>query len=84
MTAIAVPGPNPQGTHHWIMTISWQTTLGSERCGTWRSTITPEPGQTRADIYEIIRAGVINDGGCEMPPTVLFFALEPNTLGGAA
>jgi len=83
VTTISVPGPNPQGSHHWVMTISWQTTPGSERRGTWRSTITPEPGQTRADIYEILRAFVMRDASCGIPPTVLFFALEPNALGGA-
>lgn len=77
------PGPNPQGSHHWVMSAQWPTRDG-EISGTWRSTITPEPGQTRAEVYEIVRAFVMKDATGGQPPTVLFFSLEPNQLGSPA
>lgn len=83
MSATIPPGPNPQGTHHWVMSAAWPSGHGQETTATYRSTITPEPGQTRAEIYETIRDFVMRDATNGQPPTVLFFSLEPNQLGSA-
>jgi hypothetical protein len=64
------------------MSAQWQIARGEEGSVTYRSTITPEPGQTRADIYEIVRAFVMKDATGGQPPAVLFWSLEPNQLGG--
>lgn len=84
MTAPIPPGPDPQGTHHWVISVKWPIGPGQEATATYRSTITPAPGQTRAEIYESIRDFVMRDATSGQPPTVLFFSLEPNQLGGPA
>lgn len=84
MSAPSVPGPNPQGTYHWVISASWQPGNGTTADGTWRSTITPEPGQTRAEVYEEIRQSLMANVTGGIAPTVLFFSLEPNELGGPA
>lgn len=84
MNSVTVPGPNPQGTHHWVMSAQWPDGPSRTTSGTWRSTMTPEPGQTRAEIYEALRAFLVDTETGGIPPTVLFFSLEPNQLGGAA
>jgi len=85
---MTVPGPDPQGSHHWVMSVQWPETRRTAAGGaTYRATITPEPGQTRAEIYEEIRAWVfqeIAEATGVQRPTVVFWSLEPNDLGGAS
>jgi hypothetical protein len=80
----AVPGPNPQGTHHWVISAQWPDGPGRTINGTWRSTVTPKPGQTRAEIYEELRTYLMEAETGGVAPTIMFFALEPNQLGGDA
>ncbi len=85
------PGPNPQGTHHWLMSVQWPETRRWPRRpvvegATYGDTITPKPGQTRSDMYERLRDHVYNDLATTIGvhgPTIVHWSLEPNHLGGA-
>lgn len=63
-----------QGTHHWLLTL--------DRAGSRPGTCTPEPGETRYDLYLRIRAEVLNaEGPADGPtPVTLTFDVQPNTL----
>lgn len=63
-----------QGTHHWLITMG---VVGS-RSGT----CTPEPGETRYDLYLRIRSEVLDaEGLSDGPiPVTLGFDVQPNTL----
>lgn len=65
-----------QGTHHWILVL--------DGIGSSSGTCTPNPGETRYDLYLRIRATVLDstarsDG--PVPPT-MFFDLQHNMIGG--
>lgn len=81
------PGPNPQGSHHWVMSVQWSGKRRSVHGATYGGTTTPTAGQTRADVYEHMREHVYSDLAATVGvqgPTILFFSLEPNQLGSPA
>ncbi|MFG3170584.1 hypothetical protein [Streptomyces sp. NPDC048200] len=63
-----------QGTHHWLIT------LGG--VGSRSGTCTPEPGETRYDLYLRIRSQVLDAEGLSDGPTpaTLDFDVQLNTL----
>lgn len=91
MTAPTVPGPNQQGTYHWLMSVQWTETRRWPRRpvvngATYGGTTTPTPSQTRSDVYEHMRDHVYGDLAKTVgvdSPTILFFSLEPSQLRGA-
>lgn len=86
------PGPNPQGSHHWVMSVQWSETRRWTRRpvvngATYGGTLTPAPGQTRSDVYERMREHVYRDLAKTVgvdSPTIVFWSLEPNQLGSPA
>jgi hypothetical protein len=67
-----------QGTHHWLLTL--------HGVGSRSGTCTPEPGETRYDLYLRIRAEVLDaEGLADAPvPVTLAFDVQPNLLNGTA
>lgn len=67
-----------QGTHHWLLTL--------DQVGSRSGTCTPEPGETRYDLYLRIRAEVLDSEGLADGPTpvTLNFDVQPNQLNGTA
>lgn len=71
------PPVQPHGSYHYIFTfqfedqqLSWQEGL-----------LTPEPGQSRFDLFRrILNENIRHDGAFPIP---LFFTLEPNALPAA-
>lgn len=63
-----------QGTHHWLLTLAG--------VGSRSGTCTPDPGETRYDLYLRIRAEVLDAEGLADGPTpvTLDFDVQPNTL----
>ncbi len=63
-----------QGTHHWLLTL--------DGIGSRSGTCTPNPGETRYDLYLRIRAEVLDTEGLADQPTpvTLDFDVQPNTL----
>lgn len=63
-----------QGTHHWLLTL--------DGVGSHSGTCTPEPGETRYDLYLRVRATVLDgEGLADGPiPVTLGFDVQPNTL----
>lgn len=70
-------------TYHWILTLQEQLPNGDLHIVTQHGTYGPQEGETRKDVYEKIRAHVASETRMSSP-SVLFFSLEPNTLGGAS
>lgn len=89
---VTVPGPNPQGSHHWLMSVQWSETRRWIRRpvvngATYGGTTTPMAGQSRADVYEHMREHVYSDLAKTVgvhSPTVVLWSLEPNQLGSPA
>ncbi|MDX2550134.1 hypothetical protein QA860_08265 [Streptomyces stelliscabiei] len=67
-----------QGTHHWLLTL--------DQVGSRSGTCTPDPGETRYDLYLRIRAEVLDAEGLADSPTpvTLNFDVQPNLLNGTA
>ncbi|MET8505457.1 hypothetical protein ABZV60_12460 [Streptomyces sp. NPDC004787] len=65
----------PQGSHMYVLTLA--TRQGQ---GTASGTITPEPGQSRFDVFDQIWGEMLHRRPSLENATVLFFSLEPNTL----
>ncbi|KND45344.1 hypothetical protein [Streptomyces stelliscabiei] len=67
-----------QGTHHWLLTL--------DQVGSRSGTCTPDPGETRYDLYLRIRAEVLDaEGFADGPvPVTLNFDVQPNLLNGTA
>lgn len=63
-----------QGTHHWLLTLNG--------VGSRSGTCTPEPGETRYDLYLRIRAEVLDAEGLAdaSTPVTLSFDVQPNNL----
>lgn len=72
-----IAGPDhEQGSHHWHLTL--------DRVGSHAGTCTPNPGESRYDMYLAIRAAVLKaEGWAADPPPTLFFDIQLNELGGA-
>lgn len=82
-----VPGPNAQGSHHWLMSVQWSGKRRSVHGATYGGTTTPTARQTRADVYEHMREHVYSDLAKTVgvhSPTIVFWSLEPNQLGSPA
>jgi len=63
-----------QGTHHWLLTL--------DGIGSRSGTCTPNPGETRYDLYLRIRAEVLDAEGLadRTTPATIDFDVQPNTL----
>ncbi len=63
-----------QGTHHWLLTL--------DGIGSRSGTCTPDPGETRYDLYLRIRAAILDAEGLAdtATPVTLDFDIQPNTL----
>ncbi|MFF4552726.1 hypothetical protein [Streptomyces sp. NPDC001422] len=63
-----------QGTHHWLITM--------DGIGSRSGTLTPDPGETRYDLYLRIRAQVLDDEGMSDGPVPVTFGFDVqlNTL----
>ncbi|WP_055567297.1 hypothetical protein [Streptomyces atriruber] len=66
----------PQGSHHWVMTLD----LPGRLAVTGSSTFTPPRGWTRYDAYTAIRNEMTRSNPDLARANVTFFALEPNQL----
>jgi hypothetical protein len=66
-----------QGTHHWILTL--------DGVGSRSGTCTPEPGETRYDLYLRIRTQVLEaEKLADAPiPVTITFDVQPNLLNGS-
>ncbi|MFE7808523.1 hypothetical protein ACFU51_28400 [Streptomyces sp. NPDC057430] len=84
MTTPAPNSPEPPATpptHHWVISVQWPGPVpGSLQHGTWSNTVHLSAGATRAEAYEQLRGWLMKTvtGGKE--PTVLYFAIDRNTL----
>ncbi|MDI2125800.1 hypothetical protein [Yinghuangia seranimata] len=67
--------PDAPHSHHWIITVQWADTIAS-----YRGTLTPPPGRTRAEVCEEVLAHAMTSAGRTDEPSLLFFALERNAL----
>ncbi|MFE3770843.1 hypothetical protein [Streptomyces sp. NPDC059122] len=68
-----------QGTHHFVLTLQQQTPSGFA-VATFANGCTPQPGQTRADVYADLLAAVTHQDPALKGANVIFFALERNEL----
>ncbi|MBM4794607.1 hypothetical protein HXP44_21710 [Streptomyces sioyaensis] len=65
-----------QGTHQWVITLE-KPGLAS---GSWYGVYTPPVGATRHDVFKVLKSGIEAENPELAGATVIFFALEPNTL----
>lgn len=68
-----------QGSHHFVLTVQKPQT-GSYAVGTWHGDITPAPGATRRDSYELLREEHARRYPDLAGGIVLHFSLESNQL----
>ncbi|MEU9795431.1 hypothetical protein AB0E27_33490 [Streptomyces sparsogenes] len=73
------PTAQQQGTHHFVLTLQ-KPHGGGTTTATFANTLTPLPGDTRTDIYELLRKQVAKAHPELATANVLFFSLEPNQL----
>ncbi|MFE4018561.1 hypothetical protein ACFXPZ_14225 [Streptomyces sp. NPDC059101] len=69
-----------QGTHHFVLTLQQQTPGGAIALATFANGCTPQPGQTRADVYADLLEAVTYQDPALKGANVIFFALERNEL----
>ncbi|MEW1754722.1 hypothetical protein [Streptomyces angustmyceticus] len=69
-----------QGTHHFVLTLQQQASSGGIVVATFANSCTPQPGQTRAEVYGDLLAAVGHDSPELKGANVLFFSLERNEL----
>lgn len=69
-------------TYHYILTVQKTTATGGAAVLTTSGPITVEPGATRAQVFHLMYERAQEATGTENL-SVLFFALEPNALGGS-
>jgi hypothetical protein len=71
--------------YHFILTIQWTPSAGAIGTTTRAGVISVGPDETRDDVFKRLLSATRE--GAHLAPhvgaTPLFFALEPNALGGA-
>lgn len=77
--------PEPTGTeYHYILTTQRPVLGGGIEIADARGALNITPGATRAEVLDYILGLVAEDRGWRPGEgSILFFALEPNQLGGA-
>jgi hypothetical protein len=80
-----MPGQPPAPRYHWIVTLLWNATAGGDATTYTEGTITPQPGETRQQVFRRVRdaAVTLNRAVSLSDPVTIFFALEPDELGGS-
>jgi len=66
--------------YHYVITLQGETRNGVQSVFYEHGVITPEPGQTRADLFRQIFRGAAGRAGPN--PVPVFFSLEPDELQG--
>ncbi len=69
-----------QGTHHFVLTLQQQVPDGAFAMVTFANGCTPQPGQTRADVYTDLLAAVTYEVPELKGANIIFFSLERNEL----
>ncbi|MFJ1699439.1 hypothetical protein ACIOHC_30740 [Streptomyces sp. NPDC088252] len=69
----------PQGQYHFVLTVQ-KPSPGGYIVADWSGSMTPEPGWTRHDTYQAIRAEHVRQRPDMANAVGLFFSLEPNQL----
>ena len=64
--------------YHYVITLQGEMRNGVQSVTYEHGVITPEPGQTRADLFRQVFATAAVRGGPN--PVPLFFSLEPDEL----
>ncbi|MEU5543573.1 hypothetical protein AB0G85_14430 [Streptomyces sioyaensis] len=72
----ASPTVQPQGSHHWVMTVELPGRAMNTLYGTW----TPPQGATRHDVFMAIKTDITQQSPEMARANVIFFSLEPNQL----
>ncbi|GAA0960938.1 MULTISPECIES: hypothetical protein [Streptomyces] len=75
----ARPAAQQQGSHHFVLTLQ-KPHGGGFISATFANTFTPRPGDTRADLYEVLRKEITQAHPELADANVMFFSLEPNGL----
>ncbi|MEU4271279.1 hypothetical protein [Streptomyces sp. NPDC026092] len=65
-----------QGTHHYVLTLD----LPGRIAGSWQGTVTPGSGDTRQDVFVMLREHISESSPEFARANVVFFSLEPNQL----
>ncbi|MFE3215197.1 hypothetical protein [Streptomyces antimycoticus] len=73
------PAAQQQGSHHFVLTLQ-KPHGGGSITATFANTFTPRPGDTRADLYEVLRKEITQANPELANANVMFFSLEPNGL----
>lgn len=73
------PAAQQRGTHHFILTLQKPHREGFVTA-TFTNTFTPRPGDTRAEVYEVLCEQVTRANPDLARANVLFFSLERNQL----
>ncbi|MBC2879806.1 MULTISPECIES: hypothetical protein [Streptomyces] len=74
-------GQPPQGSHHFVITL--ETPISARSAGasyTLSGTLTPPPGATRYDVYQLVRAEAERADPLLQRANTVFFSLERNEL----
>lgn len=79
VTASPEDGPAGQGTHFWFMVIQTPRD-GGLYVNSYQGTWTPEPGATRLDMFNIIRAFVNEKDPRSRGGAAVAFDIQPNEL----
>ncbi|MCX4849827.1 hypothetical protein [Streptomyces sp. NBC_00893] len=66
--------------YHFVLTVQKPAPSGGYIVAEWSGYMTPEPGWTRHDTYQAIRAEHVKQNPTLANASVLFFSLEPNQL----
>ncbi len=64
--------------YHYVITVQFEARNGIQQVSYEYGVITPDPGQTRADLFSQIFLEATRHGGSN--PVPLFFSLEPDEL----
>ncbi|MFD3512565.1 hypothetical protein [Streptomyces sp. NPDC058657] len=72
----STPDRSEQGTHHWILTMD----LPGHAAATTHGTFHLLPGQTRQDVFVLIRRSMVDKHPSMARANVVFFSFEPNRL----
>jgi hypothetical protein len=64
---------------HYVIALQFEQRNGVQRLAWAHGTITPEPWQTRSDVFQKL-FGQMTEAGGDLNPIPLFFSLEPNKL----
>lgn len=68
-----------QGTHFWFMTIQTQNARG-HWMGSYQGVLTPEPEETRLELFNSIRDDIFAGDPRARGGVVLAFDLQPNQV----